>query len=95
MTRSAVVGMINNKSLSKPSGGYDDAKAVTLMSTDASNVSSFASMFHQAWAHIIEVAVGMTMLALRVGWVFPVPLVIIFCRLQVANGWMTVYTLEA
>ncbi|KPM40571.1 hypothetical protein AK830_g5983 [Neonectria ditissima] len=78
MIRGAVVGLINNKSLNQPSNGFDDGKAVTLMSTDTENVKQAASMFHETWAQAIEVIVGMTMLAREVGWVFPVPLVIIF-----------------
>jgi hypothetical protein len=80
MVRGAVVGLINHKSLSQKSGDYDDGRAVTLMSTDADNVTEAAPMFHEAWAQILEVILGLAMLAREVGWVFPVPLVIIFCR---------------
>jgi len=79
MIRGAVVGLINNKSLTQRSGGYDDGKAVTLMSTDAENLGQTASMFHEAWAHVVEVMIGLTMLAQQVGWIFLVPIVIIFC----------------
>jgi hypothetical protein len=78
MIRGAVVGLINNRSLSQQSSGYDDGRVVTLMSADADNVSDAASMFHETWAQIVEVVLGMTMLARKVGWVFPAPLVIIF-----------------
>ncbi|KAK0640764.1 P-loop containing nucleoside triphosphate hydrolase protein [Cercophora newfieldiana] len=78
MIRGAVVGLINNKSLSHHSSHYDDGQAVTLMSTDADNVARAASMFHGAWAQAVEVVLGMTMLAREVGWIWPVPLVIIF-----------------
>ncbi|KXH42042.1 hypothetical protein CNYM01_08392 [Colletotrichum nymphaeae SA-01] len=78
MIRGAVVGLLNNKQLSQQSTGYDDAKAVTLMSTDADNVVQSASMFHETWAQIIEVAIGTVMLARRVGWVCAVPFVMIF-----------------
>ncbi|KAF6805035.1 hypothetical protein CMUS01_14711 [Colletotrichum musicola] len=80
MIRGAVVGLINNQSLSHLSTGYDDAKAVTLMSTDAENVGQSAQMFHESWAHVIEVAIGAVMLARQVGWFFLVPFVmILFC----------------
>jgi 5-keto 4-deoxyuronate isomerase len=79
MIRGAVVALVNNKSLSQMSNRFDDGKAVTLISTDVENVRQAASMFHETWAHAIEVLVGMTMLVREVGWVFPVPLVIIFC----------------
>ncbi|WYZ44670.1 hypothetical protein EsH8_VII_001106 [Colletotrichum jinshuiense] len=78
MIRGAVVGLINNKLLSQRSSSYDDGRAVTLMSTDAANVGQAASMFHETWAQIIEVVLGLAMLAREVGWVCLVPLVIIF-----------------
>lgn len=58
---------------------YDDGRAVTLMSTDADNIGNTAEMFHETWARFLEVIVGMTMLAREVGWVWPLPLVIILC----------------
>ncbi|KAJ0322833.1 hypothetical protein COL5a_008660 [Colletotrichum fioriniae] len=78
MIRGAVVGLLNNKQLNHQSAGYDDARAVTLMSTDADNVVQSASMFHETWAQIIEVIIGTVMLARRVGWVCAVPFVMIF-----------------
>lgn len=81
MIRGAVVGLINNKSLSQQSNAHDDGRAVTLMSTDAESVEQAASMFHETWAQVVEVALGMAMLARQVGWAFPVPLIIIFCEL--------------
>ncbi|RKK45575.1 hypothetical protein BFJ67_g8595 [Fusarium oxysporum f. sp. cepae] len=42
------------------------------------NVMSFASMFHETWAHILEVIIGMAMLARQIRWAAPVPLAIIF-----------------
>ncbi|KAF2715971.1 P-loop containing nucleoside triphosphate hydrolase protein [Polychaeton citri CBS 116435] len=78
MIRGAVVGIINNKSLAQLSSGSNDGRAVTLMSTDSANICQSASMFHETWAHFVEVLLGMGLLAREVGWVFPVPLVIIF-----------------
>ncbi|EFQ31083.1 ABC transporter [Colletotrichum graminicola] len=78
MVRGAVVGLINRKSLDQQSSGYSDAKAVTLMSTDANGICQSARFFHETWAQVIEVIVGITMLGKEVGWLCPVPLVIIF-----------------
>lgn len=80
MIRGAVVGLINKKSLNQHFNSYDDAKAVTLMSTDTENVCQSARFFHETWAQVIEVVIGTAMLAREVGWICPVPLVIIFCR---------------
>ncbi|KAK2053375.1 ABC transporter [Colletotrichum caudatum] len=78
MVRGAVVGLINRKSLDQQSSGYSDAKAVTLMSTDANGICQSARFFHETWAQVIEVIVGITMLGKEVGWLCPVPLVLIF-----------------
>ncbi|KAF4922595.1 ABC transporter atnG [Colletotrichum viniferum] len=78
MIRGALVGLINNKSLTQQSVGYDDAKAITLMSTDAENVGQSARQFHETWAQIIEVFIGTVMLARQVGWACVVPFVMIF-----------------
>ncbi|KAL6875904.1 P-loop containing nucleoside triphosphate hydrolase protein [Trichoderma longibrachiatum] len=78
MIRGAVVGLIHRKSLNHISSNYDDGKAVTLMSTDAENVGQSARFFHETWAQVIEVLIGTAMLAKEVGWIFPVPIVIIF-----------------
>lgn len=89
MIRGAVVGLINAKSLSQQSDNYDDGKAVTLMSIDAENVGQSARMFHETWSQVIEVILGTLMLAKEVGWLCPVPLVLILCeyldRLLVTN----------
>lgn len=82
MTRGVIVGLINYKSLSQQSGSYDNGRAVTLMSTDAESVGNSTQMFHETWAQIIEVVLGTLMLAKEVGWICPVPLVIIFCELS-------------
>ncbi|KAK2778498.1 ATP-binding cassette [Colletotrichum kahawae] len=78
MIRGALVGLINNKSLSQHSVGFDDAKAITLMSTDAENVGQSARQFHETWAQIIEVLIGTVMLARQVGWACVVPFIMIF-----------------
>ncbi|TEA20925.1 ABC transporter atnG [Colletotrichum sidae] len=85
MIRVAVVGLINNKSLNQPSTGYEDGKAVTLMSTDAENVGQSASMFHEAWAHVIEVLLGTVMLARQVGWVCLLPYALILLASQMSK----------
>lgn len=79
MIRGAVVGLIHRTSLDQPYSGYGDARAMTLMSTDTNGVCQSARFFHETWAQIIEVVVGITMLGREVGWLCPVPLVIIFC----------------
>ncbi|KAH7255182.1 P-loop containing nucleoside triphosphate hydrolase protein [Fusarium redolens] len=78
MTKGTLVGLINNTALRQPSSSYNDGIALTLISTDTESVMRFASMFHETWAHILEVIIGMALLARRISWAAPVPLVIIF-----------------
>ncbi|KAK1986922.1 P-loop containing nucleoside triphosphate hydrolase protein [Colletotrichum cereale] len=78
MIRGAVVGLIHTKALSQRGTSYDDGIAVTLMSTDAASVGQSAQLFHETWAHVIEVILGTAMLARQVGWVCLVPLTLIF-----------------
>jgi len=62
MTRSALVGLIHDK-------------------TDADSLDGIAEMFHETWAQIIEVVIGVILLASEVGWIWPLPLFLIFCKL--------------
>ncbi len=80
VVRGSLVGLIYSKSLTIQSGIYDDGKAVTLMSSDADSLGTTTEMVHETWARVVEVLLGMTMLAREVGWVWPVPLIIIFCK---------------
>ncbi|KAK0708156.1 putative ABC transporter [Lasiosphaeris hirsuta] len=80
LTRSALVGLIHDKTMSLPSAAYDNGDAVTLMSTDADSLDGVAGMAHDLWAYFVEVVVGIVLLAGEVGWIWPLPLVLIaFC----------------
>ncbi|KAJ8131478.1 hypothetical protein O1611_g2147 [Lasiodiplodia mahajangana] len=78
MTRSALVGLIHQKAMESPTLGYDSSEAITLMSTDASSLDGVAEMFHETWAQLIEVLFGVILLAREVGWIWPLPLFLIY-----------------
>ncbi|KAI0535783.1 putative ABC transporter [Xylaria digitata] len=78
MTRSALIGLIHEKIIESPSISYDDGEASTLMSTDADSLDGIAEMFHETWAQVIEVMIGITLLAREVGWIWPLPLFLIY-----------------
>ncbi|WKT45217.1 AAA ATPase domain [Fusarium oxysporum f. sp. vasinfectum] len=78
MMKGTLVGLINSAALRQSSSSYNDGIALTLISTDTESVMRFTSMFHETWAHIVEVIIGMVMLARQIRWAAPVPLVIIF-----------------
>ncbi|KJK75094.1 hypothetical protein H634G_09729 [Metarhizium anisopliae BRIP 53293] len=80
MMRGALVGLVFNKTLQSQSNNHDRGKSVTLMNTDVDSLSGIGRMAHDIWAYFLELAIGMVILTSQVGWLSPVPLVIIvFC----------------
>lgn len=80
MTRSSLVGLIHDKTMKSPAVSYDNGEATTLMSTDADSLDGVAGMIHEIWAQVIEVIIGITLLASQVGWIWPLPLFLIYCK---------------
>jgi ATP-binding cassette subfamily C (CFTR/MRP) protein 1 len=78
MTRAALVELIYEKTLRTPSTTYKDHSAVTLMSTDVDALEGVSEMFHEAWAQVLEVIVGMILLAQQIGWFCIIPLPMIY-----------------
>lgn len=54
-----------------------NAEAITLMSTDAADLSSIGPIVVESVAYTVEVLVGFVLLAREVGWIWPLPLVLI------------------
>lgn len=80
ITRSALIGLIHEKAMKSPNTAYEDGKAITLMSTDAESLDGLAEMIHETWAQIIEVLIGVILLANGIGWIWPFPLFLIYCK---------------
>jgi ATP-binding cassette subfamily C (CFTR/MRP) protein 1 len=78
MTKAALVELTYEKTLDTPSTTHKDYSAVTLMSTDVDALEGVSEMFHEAWAQVLEVIVGMTLLAQQIGWFCIIPLPIIY-----------------
>ncbi|KEQ92274.1 hypothetical protein AUEXF2481DRAFT_47927 [Aureobasidium subglaciale EXF-2481] len=78
MTRAALVGLIYDKTINLPSAAYKDYSAVTLMSTDTDALGNVSGLFHEAWAQVLEVIVGMILLAQHIGWFCLVSLPLIY-----------------
>ncbi|PVH81323.1 P-loop containing nucleoside triphosphate hydrolase protein [Cadophora sp. DSE1049] len=76
--RGSLVGLIYHRSLEVESGKHDDGNAVTLLNSDVESIDSVGEMFHETWAQFLEVVVGTALLTRQIGWLSPVPLVIIF-----------------
>lgn len=87
MIRSSLVSLIHDKALNIHStvGRVDDGRAITLMSTDVDSLVGTAEMFHETWAQVVEVLIGMTLLTQRVGWISPILLISIFGELHLQN----------
>jgi ATP-binding cassette, subfamily C (CFTR/MRP), member 1 len=80
MSRSAIVGLIHEKIMKSPSIAYGNGEATTLMSTDADSLDGIAEMIHETWAQVIEVLIGIVLLASQVGWLWPLPIFLIYCK---------------
>ncbi|KAH7327434.1 P-loop containing nucleoside triphosphate hydrolase protein [Rhexocercosporidium sp. MPI-PUGE-AT-0058] len=78
ITRGSLVGLIYHRSLEVESGKHEDGNAVTLLNTDVENIDSVGEMFHETWAQFLEVLIGTALLTRQIGWLPPVPLLIIF-----------------
>ncbi|KAI0430891.1 putative ABC transporter [Xylaria sp. FL1042] len=78
MTRSALIGLIHDKTMKSPSIAYDNGQAITLMNTDAESLDGLAEMAHETWAQVVEVLIGIILLANDVGWIWPLPLCLIY-----------------
>jgi ATP-binding cassette, subfamily C (CFTR/MRP), member 1 len=75
--RLSMVGLIHNRCLTIKDGIFDDAVAVTLMNNDAEGIQFCGFLFHEIWSKLIELGVGMYLLATTVGWVCIVPVAIV------------------
>lgn len=80
MIRGTLVGLIYHRSLHVQGGKHNDGNALTLMNTDVDSLDSIGETFHKTWAQFVEVVVGIALLVRQIGWLCPVPLVIICCR---------------
>jgi hypothetical protein len=66
--------------MKSPSVTYDSGESTTLMSSDADSLDGITEMFHETWAQVIEVVIGLFLLASEVGLLWPLPLFLIFCK---------------
>lgn len=78
MIRGTMVSLIHSRALDVRNSETEDGKVATLVSNDVSNMEDSARMFHETWAQFVEVVVGTFLLSRQVGWLWPLPLVLIF-----------------
>ena len=75
--RGAMVVLIYNHTLGIQDGIYDESAAVTLMSTDVDNIANVLVSLNECWAEVIEVTIGIYLLARQVGWVSIMPIIVV------------------
>ncbi|KAH8666573.1 P-loop containing nucleoside triphosphate hydrolase protein [Xylariales sp. PMI_506] len=63
MVRGALISLIYATSLQLPTTSQDNAETVTLMSTDVDRVVNGLELLHEAWARVLEIAIGIWLLA--------------------------------
>ena len=77
MLRGVLTRLIFNKALKARDGVYDESAAVTLMSTDIDRIALSVQNMNEVWARTVEIAVGVWLLAVNLGWVAVLPIAII------------------
>ena len=81
MARGVATGLIHNKALRSTTGTSDEGRVVTLVSTDVPSIETAGEQFHEMWGRILEFILGVLLLASQVGWLWPLPLAMIFREL--------------
>ncbi|KFY10231.1 hypothetical protein V491_07753 [Pseudogymnoascus sp. VKM F-3775] len=67
MIRSALVSIVYSKTLIIEDGAFDNAAALTLMSTDVDRIASSLQTVHEIWANVIELSIAIYLLQRQVG----------------------------
>ncbi|OBT87528.1 hypothetical protein VE02_03750 [Pseudogymnoascus sp. 03VT05] len=67
MIRGALVSIVYSKTLSIQDGAFDNAAALTLMSTDVDRIASSLQTIHENWANVIELSIAIYLLQRQVG----------------------------
>ncbi|RFU25769.1 hypothetical protein B7463_g10568, partial [Scytalidium lignicola] len=77
MVRGALVSLIYTQSLTMEDRIDDLSAAVTLMSTDVDRICQSLILLHDLWSRPLELIVGITLLALQIGWVCIMPITVV------------------
>jgi uncharacterized protein (DUF4213/DUF364 family) len=67
MIRGALVSIVYSKTLIIQGGAFDNAAALTLMSTDVDRIASSLQTVHEIWANVIELSIAIYLLQRQVG----------------------------
>lgn len=74
-----MVSLIYDRTLTLRQDGFDDSAAVSLMSNDVDQIAFCLEELNECWSRLIELAIGVPLLTLQLGWVSVMPLVVFAC----------------
>ncbi|XXG94847.1 hypothetical protein Hte_001106 [Hypoxylon texense] len=77
MVRAALVALIHHKTMNSYAETLSEGRVLALSTNDVDGLDTICEMFHETWGQILEVTFGILLLSREVGWLFPVPLIII------------------
>jgi ATP-binding cassette, subfamily C (CFTR/MRP), member 1 len=80
LVRGAAVSLIYVTSLDSPADSHEEAKTVTLMSTDVDRAVHGLELAHETWARLLEVIIGIWLLARQVGAISVAPVIVVVCK---------------
>ncbi|KAG9862345.1 putative ABC transporter, partial [Aureobasidium melanogenum] len=86
--RGALISMVHDHILVVSDSAPKDGAALTLISSDIDTIIRVLGELNESWARLIEVAVGIGLLARQVGAVSIVPIVLTIISTQ-AQGWVS------
>ncbi|KAK8091117.1 multidrug resistance protein [Apiospora phragmitis] len=76
IARGALVSLIYVASLQTVADDQDEAKVITLMSTDVERTVTGLEMVHETWARLLEIAIGVWLLARQMGAIPASPILV-------------------
>lgn len=81
-----MVSLIYNRTLLLEDGVYEESAAVSLMSTDVDHIAFCLEELNECWSRLIEIAIGIPLLTMQLGWVSIMPLVVVVCTFKHHNS---------
>lgn len=74
------MSLIFEKSLEFRESSFEKSAAISLMSTDVDEIAFCLEELNECWSRAIELAIGIALLSLQIGWVSVVPLFVVASR---------------
>ncbi|KXJ96142.1 ABC transporter type 1, transmembrane domain-containing protein [Microdochium bolleyi] len=84
-TRCALAALIEDKMMHSWAESSLEGVVLSLISNDIDALDSISELVHETWAQALEVFLGFFLLWREVGWLWPVPLVMIFVCSRVSQ----------